>query len=198
MNALSMTVVVLLAASPSPGAGAQTGQPVRSEHAIELTVPDEQLIDQDGNPVVLPKLLEGKLVAMNFVFSTCSTICSPMSAVFSRLRSELGDKVGREVQLVSITLDPVRDTPERLKKFSSMFKRSKGWTFVTGEPPKVTRVLKALGGWVADKERHPPMTLVGNTATGKWVRVYGMPSPGRLIEALHEVGLKAPETAGVR
>ncbi len=198
MNPLSLMAVALLAGSPATPSGAEKEQPVRTEHAIELTVPGEALVDQDGNPVHLPKLLEGKLVAMNFVFSSCSTICSPMSAVFSRLRNELGDKVGREVQLVSITLDPVRDTPERLKKFSSMFKRDKGWTFVTGEPPKVTRVLKALGGWVADKERHPPMTLVGNPETGKWVRVYGMPTPDRLIEALVEVGMKTPGRAEVQ
>ncbi len=187
MTALSLSLLVLLSATPAP-----------TERFIQVTVPAEELVDQDGEPVSLPKLVEGKLVAMNFVFSTCSTICSPMSAVFSRLRNELGDKVGRDVELVSITLDPVRDTPERLKKFSSMFKRSTGWTFVTGEAPKVTRTLKALGGWVADKERHPPMVLVGNPATGKWVRVYGMPTPDRLIDALVEVGMDAPTRAEVQ
>ncbi|MGA9520007.1 MAG: SCO family protein [Myxococcaceae bacterium] len=197
MTALSLSVLVLLTAAPSSSSDVDKAEPVRTERALALTVPNEALVDQDGKPVNLPKLVKGKLVAMNFVFSTCSTICSPMSAVFSRLRNELGDKVGRDVELVSITLDPVRDTPERLEKFSSMFKRNRGWTFVTGEPPKVTRALKALGGWVADKERHPPMVLVGNPATGKWVRVYGMPTPDRLIEALVEVGMDAPTQAEV-
>ncbi|MCI0573441.1 MAG: SCO family protein [Myxococcaceae bacterium] len=195
MRVLPLTLVLALGVSSAAGAAPQRRRGhAQLERVTAPKLPDEQLVDQDGMPVRLAsELMKDRVVAVNFVFSTCSTICSPMSAVFGKLRSELGDAVGRDVHLVSITLDPANDTPEKLKKFSSMFKRGDGWTFVTGEPQRVTRALKALGGWVPNKEAHTPVTLVGNTTTGKWVRVFGMPTTKRLKEALAEVGLTESE-----
>ena len=196
MRALPLTLLLTfgapaLAGEPAPKT--EKAGEVRLEHITPPKVPDEVLLDQDGREVHLAsELLHERVVAVNFVFSTCSTICSPMSAVFGKLRTELGAAVGKDVHLVSLTLDPVTDTPEKLQKFSSLFKRGKGWTFVTGEPQRMTRALKALGGWVPNKETHTPMTLIGNTSTGKWVRVFGMPTTQRLKEALVEVGATLP------
>jgi protein SCO1/2 len=181
-----MTLAVLLAGTAAlagePGVAAETP---RSERARKLEIPDEQLVDQDGKPVRLySDLMKGRVVAVNFVFTTCSTICSPMTAVFSRLQKELGERLGRDVYLISISLDPATDTPERLARYAGRFDRHEGWTFVTGPADRVKRALTALGGSVATKETHTPVVLLGNEATGEWTRAYGLSSPRQLAEQL--------------
>ncbi|AKJ04858.1 protein SCO1/2 [Archangium gephyra] len=170
--------------------------PARSEPARKLVIPDEQLVDQDGRPVRLySDLMKGRVVAVNFVFTTCSTICSPMTAVFSRLQKELGERLGKDVYLISISLDPAADTPERLARYAGKFDRREGWTFVTGPAERVQRALTALGGAVATKESHTPVVLLGNEATGEWTRAYGLSAPTQLagqLEALLSRNPKAP------
>ncbi|KFE64242.1 SCO family protein [Hyalangium minutum] len=199
-----MILVLVAAASLWVGTAPPTpeaSEPVRSEETRGIHIPDETLVDQDGHPVRLASELSGRrAVVVNFLFTTCSTICSPMSAVFARLRRELGEPEGKDVLFLSVSLDPVRDTPERLKRFAEKFEPGPrpGWSFLTGEPERVKRVLQALGGWVPDKTSHTPVTLVGNPATGKWIRLNGMPTPSRLREALSEVGQPLEKTAEVQ
>jgi protein SCO1/2 len=193
---LNGVVLALLLAGPMARAGEQgTGaEPVRGEPARKLEIPDEQLVDQDGRPVRLySDLMKGRVVAVNFVFTTCSTICSPMTAVFSRLQRELGERLGRDVYLISISLDPATDTPERLARYAGKFDRREGWTFVTGPADRVKRALAALGGSVATKESHTPVVLLGNEATGEWTRAYGLSAPRQLAEQLEALLPKNPK-----
>jgi protein SCO1/2 len=157
-----------------------------------LRIPDEELVDQDGNAVRLRDLMAGHAVAVNFVFTTCTTVCSPMTAIFGRVQDGLGDSMEREVRLVSISLDPATDTPERLKRYADRFGRRAGWTFLTGEREQVLRVLRALGGYAPVKEEHTPVTLIGRADEGRWRRVYGIAPPERLLTEIRGV---APHAA---
>jgi len=154
-------------------------------------LPDVELFDQDGRRVRLPELIRGRTVAINFVYTTCTTVCSPLTAIFAQVQQALGPRVGREVHLLSITIDPAVDTPERLDAYASQFGRKEGWRFVTGAPADVARVLRAFGAHVADKESHTPMVLVGNEPNGAWSRLFGLSPPARIVEAIDAV-LRAP------
>lgn len=165
---------------PDPGGAAE----VRAAPAVGVVMPDEELVDQDGAPVRLRELSKDRVVAVNFIFTACTTICSPMTALFGRLQAELGDALERDVRLVSISLDPAVDTPERLKRYADRFDRRRGWVFLTGRRERVARVLEALGGRAPVKERHTPVTLIGRPAEGRWTRVDGIASPGRLAEEI--------------
>lgn len=188
---LAVLLASLTAMAGEPGPG---DKPVRAEPARKLEIPDERLVDQDGRPVRLySDLIKGRVVAVNFVFTTCSTICSPMTAVFSRLQKELGEQLGRDVFLISISLDPATDTPERLARYAGKFERHEGWTFVTGSADRVQRALTALGGSVATKESHTPVVLLGNEATGEWTRAYGLSSPRLLAEQLEALRPNKPK-----
>lgn len=158
-------------------------------------IPDVPLFDQNGKAVRLPELVRGRTVAINFVFTTCSTVCSPLSAIFSRVQGELGDKLGKDVHLLSITLDPGVDTPERLNAYASQFGRQEGWTFVTGKPDDVRAALKAFGAQVARKEDHTPMVLIGNEPAGRWTRLFGLSSPARIVEEIRAVESKKQAAA---
>src|SRR6266545_1630807 len=107
------------------------------------SIPDVRLTDQNGRSVrFYSDLVKGKVVAINFVFTSCTTICSPMGANFAALQQRLGND--SDVQLISVTIDPGMDTPERLKRWSERFHARPGWTLVTGPRADVERLLRAL------------------------------------------------------
>lgn len=159
--------------------------PPEQERVDGLQIPDVPLVDQDGRPVRFASdLVRDRVVAVNFVFTTCTTICPPMGATFGKLRQLLGERAGRDVHLISVSVDPRTDTPERLKAWAGKFGAGPGWTLVTGEPAEVVRLLKALGAYTPDIKDHSPLVLVGNAAKGEWTRAYGLAPPAKLAELL--------------
>src|SRR5258708_2416425 len=132
------------------------------------TISDVALLNQHGEKVhFYSGLVKGKVVAINTIFTTCTTICPPMGNNFSRLRKLLGGHAGRDVNLISITVDPGVDTPERLDKWTRQFgETGPGWTLLTGPKADVESLLKALQTFAADKQEHAPVTLIGGDAAG--------------------------------
>ena len=150
-----------------------------------LDIPDVPVRDQSGAERRFYRdLVAGKTVAMNFVFTTCTTICPPMGANFGRLRRELGERAGRDLHLISISVDPVTDTPERLAAWSHQFGAGPGWTLVTGDRVEITRLLKALEVFNPDFTQHSPVVLIGNDPAGEWTRAHGLAPPAKLEELL--------------
>lgn len=150
-------------------------------------IPDTTVFDQDGRKLrFYSDLVKGKVVAINFIFTTCTTVCPPLTATFRRLQLELTKRVDRDVQLISISVDPATDVPERLKTFSAQFHAGPGWTFVTGDSHDIRLLLKALGAGVGDKNSHSPMVLVGNDSAGYWTRTYGLANVGTLVTIIED------------
>ena len=163
----------------------------KAEAVSHLNIPDVNVVDQDGKPVhFYSDLVKDKVVAVNFVFTTCTTICPPMGANFARLQKILGDRTGREVHLISVSVDPTTDTPERMKAWGRKFGAGPGWTLVTGSKEEVTRLLKALGVYTPDINDHSPLVLVGNDARHQWTRAYGLAAPAKIAELID--GMAAP------
>ncbi|MFL6337117.1 MAG: SCO family protein [Pyrinomonadaceae bacterium] len=141
----------------------------------KMSIPDVELVDQDGRAVhFYTDLVKGKVVAVNFIFTTCTTICPPLGATFARVQRELGERAGRDVRLISISVDPATDTPERLKAWGAKFHAAEGWTLLTGRKPQVDELLSALGAATASPQDHTPTVLIGNDANGQWTRTYGL------------------------
>ena len=177
------------AGTPSCHGPAKTpadGEPV----AIgELAIPDLALVDQDGQSRrFVSEVLAGRKVAINFVFTTCTTVCPPMGATFGRLQDLLGERLGPEVTMVSVSIDPVVDTPERLAEWSARFGRREGWTLLTGPKPEVDRLLKALQVFTPDATDHAPTVLLGDPTSGRWERAYGLASPQQMVFLLDALG----------
>jgi cytochrome oxidase Cu insertion factor (SCO1/SenC/PrrC family) len=153
-------------------------------------IPDARVYDQNGKRLNFYRdLIKGKIVAINFIFTTCTTICPPLTATFRRVQQDTAER-GMEVQLISISVDPTTDTPERLNAFAAKFKAGPGWTFVTGDKSEIDSLLQALGVAVADKNDHTPMILIGNDLTGYWTRAYGLSSPTSLVRVIAEASGK--------
>jgi len=154
-------------------------------------IPDVPVVDQDGRELKFyTDLVKGKTVAVNFIFTTCTTICPPLTAVFRRAQQTLGERAGKDAHLISISVDPATDTPARLKEFATKFKAGPGWTFVTGGVPEINSLLRALGADAADKNDHTPTILVGNEAAGHWTRTYGLAPVSKLVETINEAAAK--------
>jgi cytochrome oxidase Cu insertion factor (SCO1/SenC/PrrC family) len=147
-------------------------------------IPDVRVYDQNGSRInFYADLVKGKTVAINFIFTTCTTICPPLTATFRRVQRELKASAV-EAQLISVSVDPATDTPERLRDFAAKFDAEPGWTFVTGDKREIDSLLKAFGVAVADKNDHTPMILIGNDAANIWTRAYGLSSPASLMEII--------------
>ena len=154
----------------------------------KMVIPDVPVLDQHGNALhFYTDLIKGKTVAINFIFTNCTTICPPLAATFARLQKEMGDKIGKDVHLISISVDPVTDTPERLKAWGAKFKAGPGWTFVTGEKQEMDKLLNALGAAVSKREDHTPAMIIGNDSKGVWTRTYGLAKINQIIGVINDV-----------
>ena len=162
-------------------------EPKSSSDAFSSTkIPDAQVLDQNGNRLnFYADLIKGKTVAINFIFTTCTTICPPLTATFRRVQQDSAAR-GLDVHLISVSVDPTTDTPERLRDYAAKFKAGPGWTFVTGDKALVDSVLQALGAAVSNKNDHTPMILIGNDASDYWTRAYGLTSPSKIVEIIDD------------
>ncbi len=192
--------------SAKPGKCPKCGMLLRRASAGEETkangdftkpaqIPDTIVYNQDGKKLrFYSDLVKGKTVAINFIFTTCTTICPPLTATFRKLQQELGERNGNDVHLISISVDPTTDVPERLKAYSAKFNAGPGWTFVTGDKQEIALLLKSLGANVGDKNDHSPMILVGNEGAGYWTRTYGLAPAGTLVKVVTDAATRTTNT----
>jgi len=142
-----MLALGLLAAALS--AGADPGADA-SRLAVIRQAPDFALTDQDGK-ILRRRDLRGKVVVVGFVFTTCTGTCPATTLRMSRLEEKLDKQglfKGGRVRLVSITLDPARDTPAVLRRYMRLHRASPGhWSFLTGERARVEKVMASWGMW---------------------------------------------------
>jgi protein SCO1/2 len=132
-------------------------------------------------------VLKGKTVVVNAFFATCTGVCPPMNRNMKAIQDALGDRVGKDVFLVSITVDPATDTPTRLKEYAQKFQAKPGWLFLTGKKENVDWALYKLGQYVEDKSGHKSIIIIGNEATGLWKKAFGMARPEELIAIVNGV-----------
>ena len=155
---------------------------------VDIQLYDLELLTQDGKRVKFKSDVIGdKLVAMTFIYTTCTTICPVYNAIFTQLQDLLGERQGRDTILVSITVDPSRDIPRRMKREAKKFKAKPGWFYLTGKKQNVHEVLRGLDAYFVDFEEHPPMALIGDGKTGTWRRFTGFPMPKQLLAMIDEL-----------
>jgi protein SCO1/2 len=178
---------------PAPPADPHAGHGAHAKPAHEPTAPekyftDVELVNQDGEKVrFYSDVLKGKTVVVNAFFTTCTSVCPPMNRSMEKIQEALGDRIGRDVFLVSITVDPANDTPPRLKEYAAKFHARKGWTFLTGKKENLDWALYKLGQYVEDKESHKTVIIIGNEATGLWKKAFGMANVDELIKLVQGV-----------
>jgi len=160
---------VLLMIGVLAGAGRDPAQgPWRAQY-----FPNVELTTQDGARVRFYDLIKDKTVAIELMYTTCQYACPLETARLAQVQALLGDRMGKDVFFYSISIDP-NDTPAALKAFAEKYGAGPGWTFLTGRAEDVELLSRKLGLYAApdpsNKDGHTPMVLIGNEATGQWIR----------------------------
>ena len=167
---------------------------------LKVQLPDVVIQDQTGQSRRFVRdLVAGRSVAVNFIFTSCTSICSPLSATFKALQTELAARraeLGGDVHLISISVDPLTDTPEALRQFGAKFEAGPGWTFVTGSRKSIDALLQAFGVGSGDPNDHTPMVFLGHEPSKRWARTYGLASPKSLADRLISLRTSTAPTQG--
>ena len=151
----------------------------RSQFRYE--VPDVMLTDAEGKQKSLRAVLADKSPLMlNFIFTTCTSICPVMSGVFSQVQARLG-KEGKSAHMVSISIDPEQDTPARLKDYARNFSAGPDWIMLTGRLADSIAVQRAFDAYRGDKMNHVPTTYLRAGPDQPWVRLDGLASANELL-----------------
>lgn len=149
---------------------------------------DVKLVDQNGRELRLyTDLLEGKTVIINPMFTSCTGACPVMSGAMARIQSHLGDRVGKDVRLISITVDPVHDTPARMREYAARFQARSGWYFLTGSKENVEAAMRKLGQWVDVPADHQALLLIGNDQTGLWKKAFALAPVEEILPVVDSV-----------
>jgi protein SCO1 len=194
-----MIASAAMADAPARAAGdSQARHPTttsRDVHRLEAAyvTPAVELVRDDGKTVSLPaELDDGRPVVLNFIYTSCSTICPLSSQVFAQFQRALGANHG-SVHLMSISTDPEQDSPARLHAYAQQFRAERGWDHYTGTMAASIAVQRTFGAYNGDKMSHAPLTLM-RAAPGKpWVRLDGF-ATGRDLLAERK---RWPESPGL-
>lgn len=149
---------------------------------------DVELINQDGQKMRFYRdVIKDKVVVINTFFTTCTSVCPPMNRNLERIQEVLGDRLGKDAFLFSISVDPETDTPPRLKEYSQRFHARPGWTFLTGKKENVDWALYKLGQYVGTKDDHTTIIIIGNEPKGLWKKAFGLAKPDELMKIVEDV-----------
>ncbi len=165
-------------------AASQTGYTRSLDH---YALPPLELTTMQGDSRSLAQLLDtDQPVAINFIFTSCTTICPIMSATFAQAQRRLGTEAAK-IRWISISIDPEYDTPERLRDYAQRFEAGEQWSFLTGPTENIIAVQKAFDVYRGDKMNHIPVTLLRAGRDAPWLRLHGLTSSAELVQEYRQL-----------
>lgn len=157
----------------------------RSMDNYEL--PPLELKDTDGKTIRLEKLLNtDQPLMVNFIYTSCTTICPILSATFSQAQQQMGE-AAKGVKWLSFSIDPEYDTPSRLREYAKRFHAGSNWQFITGNAEQIISLQKAFGVYFGSKANHKPVTLMRAGPKQPWVRLEGLTSGAELVAEYRKI-----------
>lgn len=164
------------------------GRPAKADRLSSDHFPNIELMTQDGKKVhFYDDLVKNKIVAINLIYTHCQYSCPLETARLAQVQRMLGDRVGKDIFFISISIDPEHDTPAELKAYAAKYHAGPGWTFLTGKKDEIDFLSKKLGLYSdpsASADGHTPHLLVGNEATGQWMRNSALDNPRFMSQML--------------
>jgi len=154
-------------------------------------LPNLPVVTQDGKTLKFyDDVIKGKIVLISFIYTNCPDICPLTTARLTQVEDQLGGIVGRDIFFVSMTVDPERDTPERLKEFATAFDVGPGWLFLTGKPEDIRAINYKLGDRSRSLSDHRQEIVLGNDTTGEWQRDTALGDLNRLVMTIRDMDPK--------
>ena len=166
---------------------------------VALPVPDIEVVNQDGRHVRFnSQVVDGRIAIVTGFFTSCSAMCPITQEKLSQVARLLGPRLGKDVVIVSVSVDAENDTPARMKDWGEKFHIGPGWTLLSGRRAEVDTLLKSLGLFVELRQRHQSALMVGSTATG-WVRISSWTPSEKLAKLAESMTPAKPQTnAGIQ
>ena len=153
--------------------------------------PNLPVVNQDGEQLKFyDDLIKDKIVIVMFIYTSCTDICPLTTARMTLIEDQLGPLVGKEIFIISMTVDPQVDTPEKLKAYSKAFATGPGWSFVTGKPEDIRAINHRLGERSKVLSEHRNEIVLGNDVTGEWQRDNVMGDLNRVVTSIREMDPK--------
>jgi protein SCO1/2 len=171
-------------AAKAPAASARPGE----DSAAQRYFTDTVLMNQNGENVrFYSDLLKNRIVVINTFFTECVSVCPLLNRNMQAIQDWLGDRLNRDVLLLSISVDPATDTPPRIKEYAQRFHAKPGWVFLTGKKENVDLVLQKLGQKVEARDDHSTIFIIGNDRTHLWKKAMGAAKSDQLIPIVESV-----------
>jgi protein SCO1 len=187
-QALITIAAILVVCDATSAQEAQTPGGENAESAARKYFTDVVLVNQDGQKMrFYSDLLQGKVVIINSFFATCAGSCLPLTRNLEKLQQALGARMGKDVHILSISVDPTVDTATRLKAYAKKLNAGPGWHFLTGDKESVDFALKKIGHFVDSKESHLNIFIIGNERTGLWKKAFGLAKSDELMKVVDSV-----------
>lgn len=168
----------------------KTGLSTR-EKLAKRYFPNFELTTHEGKKVrFYDDLIKDKIVVINFMYAKCEGVCMPITMNLKRVHNLLGDRVGKDIFMYSITLKPQEDTPGKLKEYVRAHRIKPGWTFLTGQPEEIDKLRRSLGFKDAkakldqDLTNHTGMVKYGNEARQWWAMFPGRANAPWIVESI--------------
>jgi len=182
---VAVCTAIIMGFSPYVTASAGTADAESEQKAREYFT-NLEVIDQDGQSLrFYDDVLKGKVVAINFIFTNCQGACPLMTRNMTVVRDMLGAELGEDINFVSISIDPVRDTPAAMKEFAEThYADQEGWRFVTGDPENLEYIVKRLGQYNDNVEAHSTLLIAANVRTAHWTKIPPNVPPNGIVERL--------------
>ena len=170
----------------------------RIASVLNYNIPAVHLVRDDGKNVSLAdEINDGRPVVLNFIFTSCSSICPLMSQTFAQFDRKLGSERSH-VHLMSISVDPEEDTPARLREYAEKFHAGPEWQHYTGTIEASLATQRAFNVWRGDKMSHSPITFVRAAPGTPWLRIEGFVTPDELLQQYRHLLEPAGQTVATR
>ena len=161
---------------------------LQEESAAGKYFTDVVLVNQDGKEKRLySDLIKGKTVIIIPFFTSCTGACPVMNQNLAKIQDWLGDRLGKDAYMISISVDPATDTVPRLQEYARKFSARPGWHFISGKPENVKFALMKLGNHVETREDHNNIMIIGNEKTGLWKKAFSLAASDALIPIIETV-----------
>lgn len=165
-----------------------TGSPAPGASPAQKYFSDVELVNQNGEKLrFYSDLLKGKTVILSSFMATCTAACPVKNRNLEKIQDALGERLGKDVFILSITVDPLTDRPAQLKEYAKTYHARSGWHFLTGKEGNVDWALYKIGQYVANKDEHVNILVIGNEATGLWKKAFALASADELIKVVESV-----------
>jgi protein SCO1/2 len=193
---LSIVLGASLTAQAQQPAASLPADAAAQVSAAQKYFTDVQLVNQNGEKMrFYNDLLRNKVVIINSFFATCTGSCLPLNRNLEKVQEALGDRMGKDVHIISISVDPAVDTPANLKEYAKKLHARPGWFFLTGTKQDVDFALKKIGHFVDQKESHLNVFIIGNERTGLWKKAFGLAASDNLMKVVESVINDVPAAA---